>query len=193
MHPPDEEQLISQCLAGDRAAYGQLVVRYQDRLFHSLTLLLPSHEDARDIAQEAFVQAYQKLDTFRGDAAFYSWLYRIAHNLGISHLRKRPRPTTSLEALREDTGAEPLEHNPDAQPLGQLLRAEDQQLVRETLAKLPDEYRTVLVLKEFEGLPYEEIAALIACPIGTVRSRIHRGRRELAERLRRELQSGTDG
>ncbi len=192
MNSLDDQHLVQRCRDGDDDAFGVLVERHQDRLFHSLNPLLRSREDAQDVAQAAFIQAYQKLDGFRGEAAFYTWLYRIAINLALSFLRRQRQQTVSTDALRESSGTEPPDLRPDNQPLSTLIRDEHSQLVRQTLEELPDEFRTVLVLKEFEGLRYDAIASLLECPIGTVRSRIHRGRIELARRLRQLLGEGLD-
>ena len=183
----DDHQLVELCRGGDNTAFDVLVVRHQDRLFHSLLSMLKSREDALDIAQSALLQAHRKLDTFRGDSAFYSWLYRIAVNLALSWLRKQKVPSVSIDALHDESGYEVVAEHRDSQPLASLLRDEHRRVVRETLAELPDEFRTVLVMKEFDALSYDEIASLTQVPIGTVRSRIHRGRGELAQRLRRKL------
>lgn len=183
----EDSQLIRECLAGRSEAFGELVLRYQDRLFHSLTHVLGSADDARDAAQDAFVLAFQKLSTFKGNSAFYSWLFRIAMNVGISQKRKTRRMVASVEAAREHAGIEPRDGNPQSQPSYSLELSESQAQVREALGRLSEEFRTVLVLKEIEGLRYEEIARIVDCPIGTVRSRIHRARSELREKLRHAL------
>ena len=187
MNTLDDDQLVDLCRQGDDSAFDVLVVRHQDRLFHSLVSILKSRDDALDIAQSALLQAHRKLDTFRGDSAFYSWLYRIAVNLALSWLRKQKSGSVSIDALREESGFEVVAEDRDGQPLASVLRDEHRRVVRETLAELPEEFRTVLVMKEFEGLRYDEIASLTEVPIGTVRSRIHRGRGELAQRLKRKL------
>ena len=187
MNTLDDPQLVELCRQGDDSAFDVLVVRHQDRLFHSLVSILKSRDDALDIAQSALLQAHRKLDTFRGDSAFYSWLYRIAVNLALSWLRKQKSEPVSIDALREESGFEVVAEDRDGQPLASVLRDEHRRVVRETLAELPEEFRTVLVMKEFEGLRYDEIASLTEVPIGTVRSRIHRGRGELAQRLKRKL------
>lgn len=187
MNNLDDHQLVELCRNGDDTAFDVLVLRHQDRLFHSLVSMLKSREDALDIAQSALLQAHRKLDTFRGDSAFYSWLYRIAMNLALSWLRKQKSGSVSIDALYDESGFEVVSEDRDSQPLASLLREEHRRVVRETLAELPDEFRTVLVMKEFEGLRYDEIASLTEVPIGTVRSRIHRGRGELAQRLKRKL------
>jgi len=190
----NDQQLLELCRDGDDAAFGVLVERHQARLYHSLVSMLKSHEDAVDIVQEALFQAHRKLDTFRGDSAFYTWLYRIATNRALSFLRKQTQKQkpTSIEGLNETSGFDPAAPDNHGQPLKMVLREEHRQLVRETLAELPDDYRVVLVMKEFEGLRYDEIAELTETPIGTVRSRIHRGRIELADRLKRKLEDWSD-
>ena len=192
MNNLNDQQLLELCRDGDDAAFGVLVERHQDRLFHSLVSMLKSHEDAVDIVQEAFFQAHRKLDTFRGDSAFYTWLYRIATNQALSFLRKQKLKPTSMEGLNETSGFDPPASDDHSQPLKMVLREEHRQLVRETLDELTDDYRVVLVMKEFEGLRYDEIAELTENPIGTVRSRIHRGRIELADRLKRKLENWGD-
>ena len=186
MTKPDAE-LITECLNGRTEAFGELVTRYQDRLFGTLVTMLGSVEDARDVAQDAFVQAYQKLESFRGQSAFYSWLFRIALNSSVDHHRRQRRPTVSIDAAREQTGSEPTDLHPDNSPSFSIERTERQTLVQLALSKLSPEYRQVLVLKEMEDMKYEEIAAVVKIPVGTVRSRIHRGRAELKEILERLL------
>ncbi len=182
-----DTELIAECLQGRTDSFGQLVTRYQERLFGTLVTMLGSAEDARDVAQDAFVQAYQKLESFRGQSAFYSWLFRIALNSSVDHHRRQRRPTVSIDAAREQSGAEPTDLHPETSPSFGMERTERQKLVQLALSKLSPEYREVLVLKEMEDLKYEEIAVLVKIPVGTVRSRIHRGRAELKEILERLL------
>ncbi|MDB5390382.1 MAG: rpoE 1 [Planctomycetaceae bacterium] len=174
-----DTELIAECLQGRTEAFGTLVSRYQDRLLGTLVTMLGSVEDARDVAQEAFVQAYQKLESFRGQSQFYSWLFRIALNSSVDHHRRQRRPTLSIDAAREQTGAEPADLHPEISPTFGVERTERQALVQLALSKLSPDYRQVLVLKEMEDLKYDEIAELVKIPVGTVRSRIHRGRAEL--------------
>jgi RNA polymerase sigma-70 factor, ECF subfamily len=181
--PPDQH-LISECLSGRPEAFGQLVVRYQDRLYHTLMGMLGSADEAQDAAQDAFVHAFSRLDTFRGQSAFYSWLFRIAVNAAVSRKRKAKRAGGSIDAAREQTGLEPVDGHPASEPSYAMEVSEKQRLVRTALSELSDEFRTVLVLKEMEDLKYEEIAEIVGCPVGTVRSRIHRARAELRARLR---------
>jgi RNA polymerase sigma-70 factor (ECF subfamily) len=176
----DDAPLIAATLAGDSAAFGRLVGLYQDRLYNSLLRVLGSAEDARDITQDAFVQAFVKLETFRGSSAFYTWLYRIAYNLAISHAR-REHKMTSLDGVKTDWGNEPMDRN--AAPDADLLRREQAELVYAGLASLNIDYRQILVLREIDGYRYEEIAEILQLPIGTVRSRLFRARLQLRDHL----------
>lgn len=175
-----DAQLIGRTLAGEPAAFGQLVLRYQDRLYNSLVRVLGSAEDARDAVQDAFVQAFVKLDTFRGSSAFYTWLYRIAFNQAMSHAR-RQRPTRSLSDERMDRGREPVDSQPA--PDARLDASERATHVHRALAALSAEYRQVIVLREMDGCKYEQIAEMLELPVGTVRSRLFRARLELRDRL----------
>ena len=183
MNPPSDQSLIDQTLAGRREAFGQLVERYQHRLYHGLLHALGSAEDAQDVAQDAFVNAFEKLASFKGQAAFYSWLFRIALNAGVSAKRKTRRMTASVEARREATGLEPADDDPSNEPSHAMHVSDRQRLVRQALSELSDEFRTALVLKEMDGMSYEEIATVVDVPLGTVRSRIHRARLELRAKL----------
>lgn len=183
MNPSDGE-LIRQCRAGTAEAFGVLVDRHGDRLYAGLFRLLGSAEDARDASQDAFVHAYQKLDTFHGNSAFPTWLFRIGVNAAFSRRRRSKRYKASLDDARGEYGFELSDHRTGSDPSHSLEQADTQRVVREALAELPDEYRAALVLKEMEGFRYEEIAEILEIPIGTVRSRIHRARNELREKLR---------
>lgn len=180
-----DNQLIQLSVAGSLEAFDALVARYQDRLVHSLTQALGSRDDALEIAQQAFVSAWRRLDSFRQDAAFYSWLYRIAMNAAISRKRQQRLSTTSLDNYVAASGHSPVDLNVDASPERQLESEEHVQLVQAALGKLAEEFRQPLVLKEIDGFSYDEIATILKIPIGTVRSRIFRARRELTEQLKR--------
>ena len=183
MNQTSDQTLIDHCLAGRREAFGLLVERYQNRLFHSLLHLLGSTEDAQDAAQEAFVNAFEKLGSFRGQSQFYSWLFRIAFNTAVSSKRKSRRMSVSLEARRDASGLEPSDGNPTSEPSYAMDVSDRQRLVQQALSELCEEFRTALVLKEMDGMSYEEIADVVDVPLGTVRSRIHRARLELREKL----------
>jgi len=178
-----DQALIESCLAGRREAFGQLVERYQNRLFHSLMHLLGSSEDAQDAAQDAFVQAFEKLGSFRGQSQFYSWLFRIAFNTAVSTKRRSRRMSVSLDGQRESSGLEPSDGNPTNEPSYSMDVSDRQRVVKQALSELSEEFRTALVLKEMDGMSYEEIADAIEVPLGTVRSRIHRARLELRDKL----------
>lgn len=186
----DDQLLIERTRSGHPEAFGELVTRYQRRLVRTLKTLLGSADDALDVAQDAFLQAFLKLESFRGESAFYSWLFRIAWNGAATLKRKqRVRAGASLDAIREQSGVEPDDVHPSSDPSHALQSHEDRQLLRQALDELGEDYRTALVLKEIEGLPYEEIAELTHSPIGTVRSRIHRARLELRAKLDRKAES----
>ena len=178
-----DQTLIDSCLAGRREAFGELVERYQSRLYHSLLHLLGSAEDAQDLAQDAFVQAFEKLSGFRGQSQFYSWLFRIAFNLAASSRRRPSRKSVSLDGQRDVHGFEPSDNSPMNDPSFSMDVADRQRSVQRALSELSEEFRTALVLKEMDGMSYEEIADVLEIPLGTVRSRIHRARLELRDKL----------
>jgi RNA polymerase sigma-70 factor (ECF subfamily) len=179
--PVTDGELVEAALGGDRDAFGDLVVRYQDRLFNTLVRILGSREDAADAAQDAFVQAYSKLESFRGAAQFYTWLYRIAMNVALSRRRRR-RPVASVDAAKDTLGEEPVDAA-DGPEAGALARERAEQ-VQAALRHLGDQQRKILVLREMEGFSYESIADILELPVGTVRSRLFRARLQLRERLR---------
>lgn len=182
----EDQQLIAQTLNGSRDAFGQLVRKYQDRLYHALVHTLGNEHDARDVAQEAFVQAYCKLSTFQHAARFYTWLYRIAFNLAMSHLRRRrPERFSDRQAGADGHWERSVAARPEEDPLQ---RQETCHRVQQALRRLPEEYRTVLVLREMEERSYEEIAEILQLPLGTVRSRLHRARSQMREELETLLQ-----
>ncbi len=179
----NDQYLIQECLAGRTEAFDQLVLKYQDRLYRTLVRILGSSDDARDAAQEGFTQAFFKLDTFRGTAAFYSWLFRIAYNAAITQKRKLKRSATTIDPQENQSGQWLADPHPEHHPPEVAERSERKQIVHQALNELQEEYRTPLILRELEGMSYEEIAALTEVPLGTVRSRIFRGRNELKQKL----------
>lgn len=182
-----DQQLIARTLRGDSVAFDELVQKYQDRLVHSLELALGSREDALDVAQQAFVLAWRKLNTYRGESGFYSWLYRISRNVGVSSIRRERRGGLSLDQMHEAAGFEVSDHRRDATPAQPLEQSEDVAIVRAAMQKIAVEFRQPLVLKEIDGCSYEEIASILDIPLGTVRSRIFRARQELTGHLERSL------
>ncbi|MFO7579197.1 MAG: RNA polymerase sigma factor RpoE, partial [Nitrosomonas halophila] len=178
----------------DKHAFDLLVIKYQRRLTRLLSQFVRDSAEVEDIAQETFIKAYRALPSFRGDSAFYTWLYRIgintAKNFLVSQGRKAP---TTIEGFdNEDAenfeGADQLRemNTPESELMGKQVA----QTVNQSLDALPEELRTAIILREIEGLSYEEIAGIMDCPIGTVRSRIFRAREAVAEKLRPLL--GTD-
>ena len=182
----DDRRLIAECLGGRRESFGELVSRYQARLYNAAIRLADTPEDAADVVQDAFLNAFQSLRSFKGDSEFFTWIYRIAFNASIS-LKRKKKPTVSLDASRNgEYGREPLEPADASEyvkPGAALERTEEEQLLHAALARLSSEHRDVLVMKDIDGLKYEEIADVMKVPIGTIRSRLHRARLELRELL----------
>jgi RNA polymerase sigma-70 factor (ECF subfamily) len=184
-----DEELVRRARDGDREAFRELVERYQRKIASLALGMLRDREDALDVVQEAFTKAYRSLDRFKGDAGFYTWVYRIAMNLCIDHQRrdaKAPQPLS--ESRNGDGGEDRLGALPDATEHGDpYRRARDAEIARgvsEAIGELTPEHRAVIVLREVEGLSYEEISQVLECPKGTVMSRLHYARRQLQERLR---------
>jgi len=178
--------LVRRVQAGDNAAFDLLVRKYQHRIGAVVGRFVPEPAECQDVVQDAFIRAYRALPNFRGEAQFYTWLYRIAVNTAKNHLVARKRRPPASDVSAED--AEHLDlasrlHDHDT-PERQLLRQEIEQAVADTVAQLPEELRQAITLREVDGLSYEEIAQLMQCPIGTVRSRIFRAREAIDARLR---------
>ena len=182
----DDRRLIEECLKGRPAAFGELVRRYQDRLYNSIYRVVDHADDAYDVVQEAFLNAYQSLNSFKGDAEFFTWLYRIAFNTAIS-LKRKKRAVLRLEwGLDDKCGLEPADESSYSQPGSHLERTEEDAMLQAALNRLSPEHRAVLVLKEIDGQKYEDIAEILGVPIGTIRSRLHRARLELRDLLQAE-------
>lgn len=189
----DDNSLVQACRAGRTDAFGVLVRRYEDRLFPTILHLMGSPEDAQDVLQDSFVRAFEKLNQFHGESSFYTWIYRIAVNLALSEYRRnRQRGRGPLEPDVRALAAEPADDSPETDPATVLERAEREAVVHAALDELGPEHRAVVILKDFDGRRYEEIAALLEIPVGTVRSRLHRARAELRERLRPLLEMDPD-
>jgi RNA polymerase sigma-70 factor (ECF subfamily) len=183
-----DQLLVERARAGERAAFDQLVSRYQRRLMRLLTRLLNDPAEAEDVVQETFIKAYRALRHFRGDAAFYTWLYRIAINTAKNALLNRKRHVASQRvepSLSRPEGSNEDERLRDINtPESMLASKQIAQTVNAAMDALPIDLRTAIALREIEGLSYEEIAQIMACPIGTVRSRIFRAREAIARKLR---------
>lgn len=185
-----EAELIRRAKRGDADSFGHLVTRYQDRVYNTMYRMSNSHADAMDLTQTAFLKAYQALGRFDARAGFYTWLFRIAANLATSHYRSRARrPTLSLHRADDERDHDPPATK-DADPQGRQTRRDLSQRLERALAALPEDFRVAVVLKDLEDLDYSTIGEILGVPLGTVRSRIHRGRRLLREILTREERLG---
>lgn len=182
--PPAESDasLVRRTREGDLGAYDELIQRYQERLYSTLYHMTSNHEDAHDLAQEAFIKAYKAIGSFKGDSSFFTWLYRIAVNRTLNFLKqRRNRNHMSLNDL--DVNAE---HDPDlvelvaeSTPRRDASLAELQLKLNEAMLKLSETHRMVVTLHDIQGLPHEEIARIMDCNVGTVRSRLHYARQQL--------------
>ncbi len=189
-----DRQLVERARNGDKRAFDLLVQKYHRRLMRLLSRMVRNQEEVEDIAQETFIKAYRALPQFRGDAAFYTWLYRIGVNTARNYLssRKRQMPTISDQAMNDDDDVDERIVAQDINtPESMLLSKQVAMAVNDAVEALPEELRTAITLREMEGLSYEEIAEMMVCPIGTVRSRIFRAREAIAAKLRPIL--GTTG
>jgi len=176
----DETELIQSALSGNSEAFGVLVSRYQDRLYACIVNVVNRTDEADDVVQESFIQAYLKLDTFQNSSQFFTWLYRIAFNNALSR-RRRHRNYLSLDEAHEVSGSEPPDRN--EMPDHQMIQHENVQQIREALAMLSEDHRSILVLRELEDTSYEDIAEILEISIGTVRSRLSRARAALKSQL----------
>lgn len=181
-----DEELVKKARKGDQRAFDLLVRKYQHRLFALISRYVRDQNEVQDIAQEAFIKAWRALPRFRGDSAFYTWLYRIAVNTAKNHLvslgRRPPGSDIDAEEAEQFIGAEGLQDigTPESKLMSQELEA----VIHKALDALPQELRTAVTLREFEGLSYEDIAAVMECPVGTVRSRIFRAREAIEQAMR---------
>ena len=179
-------ELVRRVQAGDKKAFDVLVLKYQQKVINLVNRYMHDQNLSMDVAQEAFIKAYRGLKNFRGDSAFYTWLYRIAINTAKNHLvsKNRRMPATDIDAQEAEQyeGGEALRHIDT--PEHELLKDEIHQTVMSAIDALPEDLRMAITLRELEGLSYEEIAATMDCPIGTVRSRILRAREAIEKELK---------
>ena len=190
-----DQQLVARAQEGDKSAFELLVAKYQRRLIRLLSRFIRDPAEVEDVAQEAFIKAYRALPSFRGDSAFYTWLYRIGINTAKNHLvtSGRRAPTLTETDNSDGEGGEERGQVPDFNtPETELMSRQIVETVTLAVEALPAELRTAITLREIEGLSYEEIASMMDCPIGTVRSRIFRAREAIAEKLRPQLGTGKD-
>ncbi len=179
MDSDSDETLIARTLEGELTAFEQLVERHR-AVVHRVAARIAGREDAADVSQDAFLRAFHRLDRFRGTAPFRSWLLQITHNAAVDSLARRQRHR--VEAPHEDDASP--DRDPRRQPVSELERRERQQRLEFKLRLLRSDYRSLLVLRDLEELPYEEIAQVLDLPLGTVKGRLHRARAELINLLR---------
>lgn len=190
-----DQQLVERAQRGDKKAFELLVSKYQRKLARLLSRFIRDAAEVEDVTQEAFIKAYRALPTFRGDSAFYTWLYRIGINTAKNYLvaMGRRAPTTTDIDSEEAEGFENGDQLRDLNtPENELATRQIAETVNQTLGELPEELRTAITLREIEGLSYEDIANIMNCPIGTVRSRIFRAREAIAAKLRPMLGTRDD-
>ena len=190
-----DRELVARAQRGDKRAFGLLVEKYQRKLARLLSRFVRDPAEVEDVTQEAFIKAYRALPGFRGDSAFYTWLYRIGINTAKNYLMAlgRRAPTSTEVEAEEAEGYQDAEQLRDINtPESVLLSNEIAATVNATIAELPEELRTAIQLREIEGMSYEDIARIMDCPIGTVRSRIFRAREAIADRLRPLLDTGKE-
>jgi RNA polymerase sigma-70 factor (ECF subfamily) len=191
-----DQQLVERAQRGDKRAFDLLVIKYQRKLARLLSQFIRDSAEVEDVTQETFVKAYRSLSSFRGESAFYTWLYRIGINAAKNFLvaqKRRASATTNgfdiEDAENFEEGAQLRELNT---PESALMSRQIAQTVHQTLEVLPEELRTAITLREIEGLSYEEIANIMNCPTGTVRSRIFRAREAIADKLQSVMEVGKD-
>ncbi|MAY37149.1 MAG: RNA polymerase sigma factor RpoE [Spongiibacteraceae bacterium] len=184
-----DKQLVERVKRGDQRAYDMLVLKYQHKIFGLISRYVKDSDEVQDVAQEAFIKAYRALPKFRGESAFYTWLYRIAINTAKNYLVSRSRRPPSIDVDVGDAefydGADGLRDtdNPENVLFGNELKA----VVDTAIQALPEDLRTALTLREFDGLSYEDIADVMDCPVGTVRSRIFRAREAVDEKVKAQM------
>ena len=182
----NDKELVKRAQKGDKAAFDTLVTKYHPKVVNLVTRFVKNADDAQDVAQEAFIKAYRGLKNFRGDSAFYTWLYRIAINSAKNYLvsqgRKSPAYAVDVEDAEHMESATNLKEYDT--PEGNMLTDEIEQTVYKAIKDLPEDLKTAITLRELEGMSYDEIANVMECPIGTVRSRIFRAREAIDKHLK---------
>lgn len=190
-----DQQLVERVQSGDKHAFDLLVIKYQRKLARLLSHFIRDAAEVEDVTQEAFIKAYRALPSFRGDSAFYTWLYRIGINTAKNFLVSQGRKVPTIEGINNED-AEDFEDNSLLKevntPESELMSKQIAQTVSKSLDALPEELRSAIVLREIDGLSYEEIATIMNCPVGTVRSRIFRAREAISEQLRPLLGTSKD-
>ena len=190
-----DRQLVEKVQAGDTRAFDMLVLKYQSRIIGLISRYVQDSHEVQDVAQEAFIKAYRALPRFRGDSAFYTWLYRIAINTAKNHLVSRGRrpPGTDIDVEDAEYYDAGTALRDQENPENSLFRDELSSVVDSAIRELPDDLRTAVTLREFDGLSYEDIAEIMDCPVGTVRSRIFRAREAIDKRVQNQLEGANSG
>ncbi len=182
---PTDHQLVIRVQKGDKRAFDLLVLKYQYKVHAIVARFIRDSDEVRDVVQEAFIKAYRALPRFRGDSQFYTWLYRIAVNTAKNYLvaRSRRPPSSDVDLADAEyySGSDQLKDV--SSPENQLFRDELEAVINQAIVELPEDLRTAVTLREYEGLSYEDIAAVMDCPVGTIRSRIFRGRESIDARV----------
>ena len=180
-----DQQLVVRVQKGDKRAFDLLVLKYQYKVHAIVARFIRDSDEVRDVVQEAFIKAYRALPKFRGDSQFYTWLYRIAVNTAKNYLVARSRRPPSSDVDLDDaeyySGSDQLKDH--SSPENQLFRDQLEVAINQAIVELPEDLRTAVTLREYEGLSYEDIAAVMDCPVGTIRSRIFRGREAIDARV----------
>ena len=181
-----DAQLVERVQRGDRQAFDLLVLKYQHKIHSLISRYVRDHAEVQDIAQEAFIKAYRAINNFRSESAFYTWMYRIAINTAKNHLvsrsRRPPATDVDVDETQDYAGANVL-HNLES-PDNLMQSDQVAEVLQHALETLPEDLRTAVTLREFDGLSYEDIADVMGCPVGTVRSRIFRAREAIEKQLR---------
>jgi len=185
-------ELVQRVQAGDKKAFDVLILKYQQRIVHVITGFVHDPVEALDVAQEAFIKAYRAIPNFRGDSAFYTWLYRIAINTAKNHLTSRARrpPAVDVDAMDATNFYDAPELKEFETPESSLMSDELKQTIHQAIQDLPEDTATAIKLRELEGMSYEEIAQAMECPIGTVRSRIFRARDAIDKQIQETMGEG---
>jgi len=187
-----DQELVQRVQAGDKNAFDVLIIKYQQRIINVITGFVHDPVEAQDVAQEAFVKAYRAIPNFRGDSAFYTWLYRIAINTSKNHLAARAirPPTSDVDAADATNVYDAPELKEFETPESNLVSDELEQAIHQAIDELQEDTATAIKLREFEGMSYEEISEAMECPIGTVRSRIFRAREAIEQRIQTVMGEG---
>lgn len=182
----NDAELVERVQRGDKRAFDILVIKYQSKILSIVSRFIKDNAEINDVAQDAFIKAYRALPNFRGESAFYTWLYRIAINTAKNYLTARGRrpPSSDIDSQEAESYGVGVALRENASPEKLLMRDQLKEVIFDTIESLPDDLKTAITLRELEGLSYEEIAESMDCPVGTVRSRIFRAREAIDEQMK---------